>query len=163
MSLDTVKLQNLILHLAGHPKVFDLGITKLYKLIYFSDVRHLREYGQSITGSEYIKYPHGPVPSRGEKILKVMKKESVLEEKPIQITQEMQRRSLRALRHANLSVFSEQELSTIDAVCTELGAMTATALSDLSHDEPAWICAPLLDKLSPSLMMYGQHEDAAGL
>ena len=75
MSLSTRKLDDLILYLGSSPHVENLGITKLWKLIYFIDVAFLRETGKSLTDSEYIKYDHGPVPSRGDKRLKHLGKE----------------------------------------------------------------------------------------
>ncbi|MDZ4772472.1 MAG: hypothetical protein SGI72_04995 [Planctomycetota bacterium] len=69
--IDTVvhaeKLRNLIIVIAEHPKVTSLGLTKLWKLISFADVTALREHGATITGSDFVKYPHGPVPSRGRR------------------------------------------------------------------------------------------------
>ena len=54
MSLSTRKLDDLILYLGSSPHVENLGITKLWKLIYFIDVAFLRETGKSLTDSEYI-------------------------------------------------------------------------------------------------------------
>ena len=68
------KLRSLVLAIAAHPGVKSLGLTKLWKLIYFADVAALREEGATISGSEFVKYPHGPVPSRGERFLKTMKR-----------------------------------------------------------------------------------------
>ena len=70
MSGDLEKLKAAMLCIASRPDVTGLGLTKLCKLVYFADARHLREAGASITGSEFIKYQHGPVPSRGEKAVK---------------------------------------------------------------------------------------------
>jgi hypothetical protein len=65
MPFNTHKLDALILYQGKSPHVGDLGVTKLWKLIYFIDVSFLRETGMSLTGSDYIKYDHGPVPSCG--------------------------------------------------------------------------------------------------
>lgn len=66
------KFEELIVHLGSHPGVSNLGQTKLWKLIYFVDAKALRELGSPVTGSEFIKYEYGPVPSRGEKHLRQM-------------------------------------------------------------------------------------------
>jgi len=78
MSLKTHKLDDLILYLGHSPHVENMGVTKLWKLIYFIDTAFLRDTGASLTGSEYIKYDHGPVPSRGDKRLKCLRKEGRL-------------------------------------------------------------------------------------
>ena len=64
------KLDELIVHLGARPDVVDLGLTKLWKLIYYIDAQAVRDLGVPVTGSEFIKYQHGPVPSRGEKHLR---------------------------------------------------------------------------------------------
>jgi uncharacterized phage-associated protein len=51
----------------------------------------------------------------------------------------------------------------MDETARKLGKSTATKLSDLSHEEPAWIYASMQGKLSQSLMLYGAEEDADGL
>ena len=41
-------------------------------------------------------------------------------------------------RPADLSVFTSEEIATIDQVLTDLEGLTATQVSDLSHEEPGW-------------------------
>lgn len=156
------RLRNLILVIATHPSVKSLGLTKLWKLIYFVDVAALREHGATITGSEFVKYPHGPVPSRGEKILKAMRGEELVATEQRKNAGYVQT-SVIALAKPDASVFSSEERAIIERVCAELGRKTAKALSDLGHDEPAWALANDLDKLDPELMQYGGAEDPEGL
>jgi uncharacterized phage-associated protein len=162
MSLHPAKLKNLILHLGSNPHVQNLGATKLWKLIYFIDSTALRELGASVTGSEFIRYDHGPVPSRGEKSLKQLENAG-----SVNVVQEdhgsYRMNRVVAAQEADASLFSPAEQKIIDRICRSLGAQTATALSELSHREPAWIYAGRLDKLSPELMLYGATEDPEGL
>lgn len=156
------RFQQLVLLIASSPLVSDLGMTKLWKLIYFIDTALLRREGHSLTGSEFVKYPHGPVPSRGEKLIKQMRKEDL-----IAVTQE-QHPGYRINRviakvPADEGVFSATELETIRQVLMRYGQQTATYLSELSHREPAWHFAGELQKLSESLMYYGAEEDPEGL
>ncbi|MBU4445258.1 MAG: SocA family protein [Candidatus Marinimicrobia bacterium] len=39
-----------------------VGRTKLFKLLFFWDFLHFKEYGLSITGYQYYTFPFGPVP-----------------------------------------------------------------------------------------------------
>jgi uncharacterized phage-associated protein len=160
--LQTDKLRNLMLAIAVHPNVKSLGLTKLWKLIYFADVAALREHGATISGSEFVKYPFGPVPSRGEKVLKEMRREKLLET--------VQRASgtftqtlVTALGKPDVRVFSANERVVIDVVCRRFGGKTAKELSSLSHSEPAWALATDLAKLDSGLMHYGDSEDPEGL
>jgi len=160
--VDSHKIEELIVHLGQHPRVVDLGPTKLWKLIYFIDARALRDLGVPVTGSEFIKYEHGPVPSRGEKHLKkLLRSETVTSTGRIVGGKTLN--ELKSHRQPNLSVFSPEECEIVESVCAELGRKTASALSQLSHNEPAWHYAKMRGKLSPELVAYGQQEDSDGL
>ena len=155
---DSKKFDELVLIIANHPNVTDLGLTKLYKLLYFAEVECLRTKGDMITGAEYLKYELGPVPSRGEKQLKALKRaEHLLTVKEPYGTYFIER--VIPQRAADCDVFDAQELQAIERVCQRYGNKTATYLSELSHQEPAWHYAALRGKLSPELMVYGQAED----
>ena len=162
MAVDFAKLKNLILHIGTNPHVQNLGETKLWKLIYFIDATSLRETGRTVTGSDFVRYDHGPVPSRGEKSLKQLSRDG-----DITIVQE-QLPSYRINRVVATTppaekVFSAAELKLIGRICRAFGDKTATYLSELSHREPAWHYAGRLDKLSPELMLYGTAEDPEDL
>lgn len=159
MALDTKKLVNLILHLAGRSDIPNLGMVKLYKLIFFCDVTHLREHGTSITGSDYIKFQHGPVPSRAERQLKNMRKAGSVHTDRVPLSADCELHQVKSNEAADLSVFVATELAVIDSVAKQLGGKTASDLSDMSHDEPAWIEAEMLQKLDHELMHYGRSED----
>ncbi len=163
MALVPDKLKNLILLIGSHRKVSQLGLTKLYKLIYLSDVLALRELGQSITGSDYIKYEHGPVPSRGEKAIKKLKAEGAIVSQIVELDSSMKMNRITSRKAADRRLFSAGEQDVIERVCATYGNWTATALSNLSHKEPAWAAAATLDKMSHSLMHYGIEEDSEGL
>ena len=58
MKVNLRKFMQLIVFFAHHEAVKPLGKTKLFKLLYFTDVTHLRTAGEPITGVEYLKYHH---------------------------------------------------------------------------------------------------------
>ncbi len=165
MSVNKEKLGQLMIHLATNPKVTNLGLTKLYKLVFFCDVTHLRGEGKSITGSEYIKYEHGPVPSRGESTLKKLSIDSkiAMNREVLDARNDVRIQRISSKAVADMSKFSKEELETIAQVVESFGARTAKELSDISHSEPAWIEAAMQDKLDPQLMMYGCEEDPEDL
>jgi len=162
VAVDLDKLKAAILFVASHPAVTALGLTKLDKLVYFADVAQLREAGTSMTGSEYIKYQHGPVPSRGERCVKQLRKAGALDaEKAEHAGYEMLAISVPA--KPDLRALSAAERRMLDRVCRTFGGETAVELSRLSHLEPAWATAAMLRKLPHELMMYGSEEDPDGL
>jgi uncharacterized phage-associated protein len=156
------KLEELIVYLGNKPGVTNLGLTKLWKLIYFVDSRALRELGESVTGSEFIKYEHGPVPSRGDKHLRQMTRRGELSTIARDIGG-MTLNEVQTTRKPEPGAFSKAELAIIEWVCAHYGRKSAKELSDLSHQEPSWHYAGMRDKLSPELMLYGAGEDSEGL
>lgn len=161
MAVDTHKLNNLILHLGASPHVSNLGKTKLWKLIYFIDAEFLREIGRSLTKSEYIKYDHGPVPSRGERNLKVLSRDGAIHVKPVDYGS-YQQHHITTIEDIEVG-FTKEEKVIIDRICRKYGRSTATHLSEISHLEPSWANATNMDKINPELMFYGYEEDQEGL
>ncbi len=160
--LNTKKLEELLVFIARHPGVQDLGTTKLWKLVYFIDTQALRDLGEPVTGSEFIKYEHGPVPSRGDKHLRKLSKDGAVSSEQ-ELAGAYRLNSIKALRDPDLDVFSPEEQRIMHEVCRSQGRKKAAALSKLSHEEPAWHYADKLQKLSPALMAYGACEDEEGL
>lgn len=162
MTINSEKFNNLVLHISNSPYVQFLGTTKLWKLIYFIDTTALRELGSTITNSEYIKYEHGPVPSRGEKLLKQMQQRNKISvEQECYGSYRINKIISQVAPESN--IFSEYEINLIDRTCRDYGSKTASYLSEVSHSEPAWHYAKMLEKLSPELMLYGAAEDTEGL
>ena len=118
--VENEKLRNLMLAIAGHPRVKSLGLTKLWKLIYFVDVTALRDLGATITGSEFVKYPHGPVPSRGEKVLQKLRREELIETEQEAIGPYTQT-SVTAIGHPDMGIFTAAERVIIERICRDLG------------------------------------------
>lgn len=160
--MHAAKLENLILYLGQHRGVTDFGETKLNKLAYFIDALHMREYGESITGSEFIKYQQGPVPSRGAKILKALKRQNKIDTQNRKLGSFILAEIL-PKAEPDLTVFSSEEMKTIEMVVKTYGKKSAKSLSELSHKEPSWRYAELRSKLNPELMHYGAQEDPIGL
>lgn len=154
------KLDAVISFFASHPSVQDLGKTKLWKLIYYADAEMARETGgMSITGSEYIKYEHGPVPSRGDKQLKGLVQDGALEATPRDHHGHVLLEVLPGRNPQPPTGLSEAELEMLGRVAERLGRVSAKELSNRSHQEPAWLLADDMQKLDADLMLYGAEED----
>ena len=156
------KLSELIVRLGQHSGVSNLGLTKLWKLIFFIEARALRDLGEPVTGSEFIKYEHGSEPSRGDKFLKKLVKAGEVTSTQRSVGGKTLNES-KAVRAADLSTFSFEERQLVDSLCVELGRRSALDLSYFSHEEPSWHYAAMRDKLPPELIAYGHKEDPEGL
>jgi len=62
-----------------------------------------------------------------------------------------------------MSVRFPPKNGTSSIKCAGSWAVKRAALSELSHQEPAWRYAGRLAKLEPELMLYGSSEDPEGL
>ena len=141
MKVNLRKLMQLIMFFVHHEAVKPLGKTKLFKLLYFTDVTHLRTAGQPITGAEYLKYPYGPVPMQGDFALKELRKHRFISQKRVQSTNTQFMWGMTALQMPDMTIFTEHEIRTIDWVIQQYGEDTACVLSWKSHQEPAWLFA----------------------
>jgi len=141
MKVNLRKLMQLIVFFAHQEAVKPLGKTKLFKLLYFTDVTHLRTVGQSITGAEYLKYPYGPVPMQGAFALKELQKHQLIRHNRVQLPTKRFRWDVTALQMPDMTIFTEQEMHTIHLVIEQYGEDTAAVLSWKSHQESAWLFA----------------------
>jgi transcriptional regulator with XRE-family HTH domain len=122
---------------AGKPNV---GMTVLYKLLYFIDFDYYEKYEEQLMGLTYIKNHHGPTPREFVSVVDDMKKSGELEEvKSAYFTYEQ--RKFLPHRHADLRGLSAQEMAMIDNVLARYAEKSAAELSMLSHEDTPWVAA----------------------
>ena len=133
------KYKNAILFFAKKTQNGTLGKLKIKKLLYYLDFDFFEKYGKSVTGDEYLRFEHGPVPRMAEKILKQM------EGKEIKITRRKIKEGLNdqqhieALKDFDLSVFSKEELVMLDDIASKWEKFTGTEMKMATHGEAPWI------------------------
>lgn len=116
----------------------NIGLTVLYKLLYFIDFDYYEKYEEQLMGLTYIKNHHGPTPKEFIKVVEEMKKKKEIEEvKSLYFTYE-QRKYLPRIT-ADLSQFNGRELEMIDSVLSRLSDKSAKELSEYSHADVPWI------------------------
>jgi hypothetical protein len=135
---DERKFTEMVLHVAQRLRNDRAGgATKLNKVLFFAEFTHLRRHHRVISGCEFQKLGHGPAPRQ---LLPVRGR--LVEQGDAQLVSEdflgRPQHRLLPLRQADLSVFSANELGTIDDVLDQLDGMTGTQVSELSHQEPGW-------------------------
>lgn len=124
---------------AGKPNV---GMTVLYKLLYFIDFDYYEKYEKQLMGLTYIKNTHGPTPREFVKVVKQMKGREELEEVESKYFTFDQKKFLPRKR-ADLSLLTAQELEMIDSVLIRYSDKSATELSNLSHEDTPWSVADM--------------------
>ena len=132
------KFTELLLHVAARLRTDRAGgATKLNKVLFFADYAHVRRSGAPITGAEYQKLPQGPAPRRLKPVRDALVAAGAAKvEREEFLGYELQR--LVPLREADLSVFTDAELKTIDQDLADLDGLKARQVSDLSHEEAGW-------------------------
>lgn len=113
------------------------GATKLNKVLFFADFAHVRRAGSPISGAAYQKLPQGPAPRRLRPI-----RDALISSGVATVVREeflgYELHRLVPLRPADVSVFSDAELATIEQVLADLEGLNARQVSDLSHAEAGW-------------------------
>jgi Antitoxin SocA-like, Panacea domain len=136
---DLEKLKRLIHYVAWKAGKRDwFGATKLYKVLWFADARQFVLTKKPITDAVYIREKHGPVPKHGLIALMELEKDGAVRS----IKEGSLSRTI-ALRPPDVSMFSADELKTVDYWIEHIDKMhTAKSISEESHDY-AWQIAPM--------------------
>lgn len=138
VTYDEAKFTELLLYVAGRLEGDRAGgATKLNKVVFFAEFTHLRRHGAPISGCAFQKLEHGPAPRQLVPVRRRLLERGEAE----LVTDDFLGRPQHRLvprRRANVEVFTELELETIDSVLEQLAGMTAGEVSELSHEEPGW-------------------------
>lgn len=120
----------------------NFGLTKLYKIILFGDVTSYLKFGESITGTAYMKQPFGPVPLHMIQVLEAMQQnnEIVIRYEPISIRHNQKR--IIPIRPANVDSFRPRDIALIEDIIHECKYDNARTISDKSHGK-AWELAKI--------------------
>jgi len=107
--------------------------TKLNKQLFYSDFIHYRKSGQSISGLRYKAIKFGPVPYHYDTIYDNI--DGI--EKEIVISHNTESTFLRCSEYDS-SVFTKQELETLELVLSKTKDLSTEEIIELSHKETAW-------------------------
>ena len=135
----------------------NVGMTVLYKLLYFIDFDYYEKYEEQLIGARYMKNTHGPTPTTFTKIVENMKEKKEIEEIDSKYFQYDQKKFL-PLRPADLSVLSGQEKELIDGVLARLSDKSGSELSKYSHNDVPWVVAKDGQIISYESVFYRSDE-----
>lgn len=138
LAYDDRKFTEMVLHVARRLRDDRAGgATKLNKVLFFAEFTHLRRHHSVISGCEFQKLAHGPAPRH----LLAVRERLIANGDAELVAEDFLGRPQHRLvphRQADLSVFTADELRTIDDVLDQLAGLTGTQVSELSHQEPGW-------------------------
>jgi DNA-binding XRE family transcriptional regulator/uncharacterized phage-associated protein len=116
----------------------NVGMTVLYKLLYFIDFDYYEKFEEQLLGATYIKNHYGPTPIEFKKIIEILESNGELETVKSKYFQHEQTKYL-PRRQPNISILNAQEIKHIDDVLQKLSNKTAVELSVYSHKDVPWI------------------------
>ena len=136
MAYEKEKFKNLVHYIAANCEDSRrLGAIKLNKILWYSDILAYQMYGQTITGSAYVKRQFGPVPKRILAALEELAHEGRLLTVDEQLLLGRKRREFISVAKPDVVGFSAKEIALVDQVIRwACYNHTAQSLSDLSHN-----------------------------
>ncbi len=138
MEADEEKLGELLIYASG--KLLDDptgGATKINKILYYSELSHVRSHGVPITGVAYRKLPQGPAPRQLVPVRdRLIENGDVILREDEYFGRPLHR--LVPLRPQRVDSLSQEEMATVDEVIKALWGKTAGEVSGMSHRELGW-------------------------
>ncbi len=134
------RLAEMVLFISEKSRLDDgFSKTKLNKILYFSDFYSYIRLGRPVTGTEYMKLDHGPVPRQIMPVIDDLEFKKALAMKH-EIYFGYPREVPTALREPNLSSFDGEQVAIVEQIIRHFWGSNATEVSNLSHGR-AWRAA----------------------
>lgn len=148
------KYRNSVLFFAKKIQNGTLGKLKLMKLLYFLDFDFFERYGHSVTGDEYLRFEHGPVPRMAAKILEKMtgKEIKITKRKIADGLKDQQH--IEALKDFDVNVFTREELLALEEIADKWEKFSGTEMKTASHGEAPWIATKPNEVIDYNLAYY---------
>lgn len=132
---DVDRFENLVLYVLE--KAGSSFKTAINKYLWYSDFCHFREQTTSITGSQYLHFPHGPIPKSYDFLFAGMIEKRMIDVEEVTGNNYSGER-YSANVNANTDLFQGSELKLIDSVIAALKGKTSKQLSNMTHEETAY-------------------------
>jgi len=130
--VDESRLLNSLLYVLGKLDPAKREFHKIFKILWFADISHMRDWGRFITGDNYIKMEYGPVPSYLYDIFKGIRKGNPEFSK---YAQDISVRGYKVtpLKPADLESLSDSDIEKLDKSIEENNGLSMGQLTDKSH------------------------------
>ncbi len=133
----------------------NIGMTAIYKLLYFIDFDYYEQYEEQLMGLTYIKNHFGPTPIIFEKIIQKMIDHNQIERiKSKYYRHEQTKYLINPEIEPNLSILNGQEKEHIDWELKRLSDLNAKTLSNLSHKDVPWLSSKTGEQIDYEAVFY---------
>lgn len=133
----------------------NVGLTVLYKLLYFSDFNYYEKYNDFMMGVRYSRLPKGPVPNVTP-ILEQLRNNGDIDLLEKEFYGYPQKRYV-ALTNPDLTKLNPNEILVIDNVLLKLSNMNANEISEYSHGDSPWLETDDFEEIDYNLV-YKRNE-----
>lgn len=111
-----------------------LGMTKLHKILWYSDGQSYVRRGEPITGERYIKMEYGPYADHLSAVLTELQKENKVHTRKVEF-QDKEKYEIIGKGQPDTSLFTEKELSLVDGFIKHVTEdHTAESISERTHN-----------------------------
>ena len=105
------------------------------KILFYADFLTYRCHGMALTGLSYKAITYGPVPERWDRIYSQF--DEIVQE--LRSYGDKEGCVLTTDSLPDLSLLTPDEIKILDEICSNFSNYTSAQLTDLSHQESAWL------------------------
>lgn len=136
-TLNKGKYENAILYFMKYCNNNYLGVTKLYKLLYYLDFISFRDKKHSVTGDNYIHNQYGPVPENVDMILGSLKQDKAIKAEYVEY-KENGTMTYEAKKDPDMKLFDKYEVTLLENICKEFQLWPTPKIVEQTHLEAPW-------------------------
>jgi len=137
----------------------NIGMTTLYKLLYFIDFDYYEKNEEQLMGLVYLKNHYGPTPLKFDDLINQLIKKDQIEKIKSKFYQYDQAKYLiNPEVEPDLSLLSGQEIVHINQELDRLSDLTTKDLTNLSHKDVPWISAKDNKPIDYEAVFYRTNE-----
>lgn len=117
----------------------NFGMTKLVKLLYYSDCASYALHGKPITGTTYLHFPHGPFPENWYQVREQMERNEDVDIVYETVAAGYCRYRMLPRRAADIEMLSPDERAVLEEQVSRFARFNAAGIEEYSHQEIAWL------------------------
>ena len=111
---------------------------KLLKLLNYSDMFFYKEYGTSISGTEYVHLPYGPVPQNFTLLFGLMEKDGIIRVEVDTGENGYEKHVIKPVAAFNKGMLTDAEVCVLESVYEKFKKYGSSAISEYSHKEKGY-------------------------
>lgn len=145
------KYKNILLYFIKRMDKYEVGSTKLAKLLYYLDFISYRDRKKEVTNASYYKQTFGPFVEDFYEIINELKEDGYIEIERLKLEDGREVDNYVSLKEPNKEVFEKEEIELMRKLVEKYKKWNADLLVAKTHSELPWRKVEYGDKLDLSL------------